>query len=300
MYEGAREEKMKKIYFLICCIMLICLTACEKKEDDVVFDNTVNIVGDSSHIQDDVMLNDDESAAGDTSYAHATLEFPVFSMSDIETLDGFFCLRSDGQSLIMPEEVSHRKTDGVYSENFEGLICRTLFSPLDINTTEGDKIILIGAEGGNRAQSAMDEMMIYPMHLIGYSNAYMMDEVELDEIQEMQGIDISAVNNDIDAVNQAISSSNISCCDTGSEFGDLVFSSISGEALSYAVYEGTAYNTWDVVMENPYYYLRNDERKYVPIEKTKEGYFIVDMTGLEAGIYAVQSYSGIYAVEIQL
>ena len=150
-------------------------------------------------------------------------------------------------------------------------------------------------------------MEFYSLNLWGYGNPYLLPHtMQLSEFEEIYGKNIASLNGDIEAINNALSDTSFKLyAYSGAEslFFDpissspLFLSSKYGETFTYGSYAGTEYIEQNVAMITPYYWHKKyEEPTVVPIEKTKEGYMIVDISTLEAGLWLID---GLYPVRIK-
>ena len=58
-----------------------------------------------------------------------------------------------------------------------------------------------------------------------------------------------------------------------------------GEKFTIGGYEGTKWVEYDFYADVPFWYQDTYEKVTVPVEKTRNGYFTVDLSGLESGLY---------------
>lgn len=58
-----------------------------------------------------------------------------------------------------------------------------------------------------------------------------------------------------------------------------------GEKFTIGGYEGTKWVEYDFYADVPFWYQDTYEKVTVPVEKTRNGYFTVDLSGLETGLY---------------
>ena len=58
-----------------------------------------------------------------------------------------------------------------------------------------------------------------------------------------------------------------------------------GERFTIGGYEGTKWVEYDFYADVPFWYQDTYEKVTVPVEKTRNGYFTVDLSGLETGLY---------------
>lgn len=284
------------------CLLLVLLGCSSQKEEE--------------ESSDAYEVMDDENDIVDWSYDEKTGEESVellytYSLSDINTLDGVFRLNAD-QNSVTQIIGDLRSGNGVgiceYDGNKVDMWLGYGVTPTDINRANGEKLVLVGSEWANLSENDKEagERPISRLELIGYGNFSMLSDRSRTEILDIQNIDISTINADEKAVNDVLSSTGLSY-HTYYEIGDmfrprdLLLSDQYGMNVTLSYYEGTQYSTIDIAMADSYYLKPRtitDDIPRVSVQQTKEGYFILDISGLSSGLYALESYSGSYVINI--
>lgn len=106
-------------------------------------------------------------------------------------------------------------------------------------------------------------------------------------------------------VEQILNSMNIDLASTGSsdarEFYGIFNMLFSTEPTSFNLgsYQGTDWVEETVEINRPCYTLVQEEEGDLPVEKTKEGYFIIDCSSLSPGRYMLQSGNASFLIEIR-
>lgn len=240
----------------------------------------------------------------------------TYSLSDVKSLDGRYCLNlSKGTLTLIHEEIEYdyywqemayldgKKLDQYMRYGYSD------FMPTVIDRTNGEKLILVGDAWAKRSETRKTEMEFYGLSLWGYANPYMLPfDTKLSEIEAVFGKDISALNGDFDAINQVLADTSIKLHSFAGippyifevewECKDPFFISTKyGETFTYGTFIGTEYVEQNVAMITPIYLRKmHEDPTVVPIEKTKEGYMIVDISSLEKGYWLLD---GIYPILIK-
>lgn len=294
--------------FLIC--LLTFLMGCNsQKEDDIGFGMEDTEIGDTengSDMESDYSRDTDADGGDETWQSYYT-----YPLSDIDTLDGVF--RLDRDSDTVTQVIGDLGSgNGIRITRYDGNKYNTWLgwgvSPTDIDRTNGEKLILVGSEWGNMSQADKEAGVISmsQLELLGYTNISMLSDRPRTEIQEIQNIDISSVNGDEEAVNEALSSTGLRyhtyyVLNDSFRPKDLLLTDQYMQEVTFSYYAETKYSTLNISMGDPCYLggrTVTDDTPKVSVQQTKEGYFILDISNLSPGLYAVEGYSGSYVVNI--
>lgn len=240
-----------------------------------------------------------DSAPSDSTSQTETADPYTYNISAVGSLDGLFRLDASKQNL---RSIANRlNIDGIHSydgEEFSGHICESKNEAFPINQTDGEKFVIVGGEyrGSNKIK-------VYNASFIGYSNISEFYRVKLKDTIDFQGVDVSKISNDYEAVNEALSGTGVHfhrCRDNQSQkFIELILADEKDKIVNYSAYYGTQSKTMSVTMSRFCYLVKDETAAFVPIEKTQDGYFIIDTSSLSAGIYVVDSASGWFPFRIQ-
>lgn len=247
----------------------------------------------------------------DTSFDGGLVNGNVYSLSEIGELSGFFTLNPANQTVTGAAApfswwiYSANYHDGINKTDPEMDIAATYYAPVTVDRAAGEKLIIVGSMG----DYVEDILEFAPARVIGYTNFGTMVDVSLDEVEMLMGVDISGINTDVAQVNSAISNTpftvaHYSCqtanndyiFDTASSFsGELYISDTYGAELSYGFFEGTDYYESSVAATDLTYLYDYDEAYTgaynASVERTMDGYFVVDTSHLSAGHYVLYMYS---------
>ncbi len=291
---------MKKLVVLLLCLSIsTALTSCSFLEKSK--GPSVAVSGDDSSNGSNAAGSTWEETASTTSTGPIDPEEPyLYDLSAVNTLNGLFRLNESKQKL---RNITDRlDIEGIHSyddDKFSGHICEAKDAPVVIQQTSGEKLVVVGNE-----YDGSDQFKVYPASFIGYSNTSAFYRVKLADTIDFMGADVSGISKDYKAVNQALQGTGVSfhrCQDNQSVYRyiELFLSEKKDQTVHYSVYSGTQSKTNFVQMTHSSFLVKDDDMVYAPIQKTQEGYFIIDTSSLKPGIYAVDSSSGWYAVEIQ-
>lgn len=216
------------------------------------------------------------------------------SVDDIKNTDGFYILQNDKNTIrYLPIDYTSRLlVDGFNGTSYPGsiydgdaYICWSIVEPCILNNSDGEEIIFTSRTD----QSVKIEFC--PISFIGYGDEDVFGmRTKLSEFETINGIDVSEINNDnLSIFNDAVSSEGIHAYpveDEGSYYQLLLSSEVSKE-IEYSLYEGTNYNTYDVTMNYSYYLGVRKQIIDVYLNKTTDGYFIMDLSNVPKGMYFV-------------
>lgn len=246
--------------FLIC--LLTFLMGCNsQKEDDIGFGMEDTEIGDTengSDMESDYSRDTDADGGDETWQSYYT-----YPLSDIDTLDGVFRLNRDSDTVtqVIGDLGSG---NGIRITRYDGNKYNTWLgwgvSPTDIDRTNGEKLILVGSEWGNMSQADKEAGVISmsQLELLGYTNISMLSDRPRTEIQEIQNIDISSVNGDEEAVNEALSSTGLRyhtyyVLNDSFRPKDLLLTDQYMQEVTFSYYAETKYSTLNISMGDPCY-----------------------------------------------
>ena len=262
----------------------------------------------------------DSESTGDFIQNLSGFEYPL---SEVTNLDGLFALDLSRQVLeCAPQTLSERSIwlydeiqFGNQNDSQYARLGYSDFMPLTVDRTNGEKLVLVGDEWDMRADARKDQIKSYATRLLGYGNPYLMPE--LNSIETIMDIPVSKLEvtfpdiwpSDYSDIYDSMARFNTTIAETPfsvhlynesqnyGEMGFLLLSSRNQETLTYGEYEGTEYVTTNVAMITPYFLY--DAVTSLPIERTMDGYFIIDISSLPNGLYTMDSVSGQYVINIK-
>jgi hypothetical protein len=299
----------RKIAFALCIGATLWLTACGSSktvddDTDVTYNeetyDTDVTYNEETYDEDVAMIDDIEE-----DYAEEATYMDAIPLSEVNSLNGIYRLNTSEETLIpLYDTVYFKRIEKFDGEKFDGYICCPMAEyPVSIDQSKGEQLVLVGTEAANRAESESDIINIYTINVVGYGNYSMLNDLQADEMQEIQGIDLSQNGDDVGVINDALEGTGLSyhyysVLNDSFRYVGLLVSQNQEATVTYSEYEGTQYVTTNVSMINPYYLVDWSDYTTVSIEKTQNGYFIVDTSSLPSGTYMVASYSGNYPIII--
>ena len=222
--------------------------------------------------------------------------YGVYSISDIDQLNGMFILSSDQRSLLDCNNKYSKFSPFValyeigYTNNVP--ICRELFSVEPIQIHSGERLVLVGDGWTNLSSASRDSSTIKYKNAVfmGYGNRYSgitnktLDTggIDLNQIQSINGIDLSGLGGEIDNYNYALSDTFLRFEET--YFGFCLLTENYQELINVDYFEGTQHISEDISMCNSYFsvpYHGFDGE--LPVITTNDGYFIIDTSSLSSG-----------------
>ena len=227
-----------------------------------------------------------------------------YPVSEAGQLNGLFRLSSDGQTLtqIFSEDEPGTTIEEYDGNNVDWWLCSSY--PTEIN--RGEKLVLTGTEWANRSENDKKAGIMYyqELNLLGYTNLILSD-MNASDIEALNDIDISGIHDDLDSVNSAISGEGLKYHEyfvLNDSFTPkhLLLTSVYDATTDVGFYEGTEYIPMKVAMCSPCFYYEKPftGSKVLHVDKTNNGYFVIDTSGLASGTYAIMSYSGVFTIEI--
>lgn len=171
----------------------------------------------------------------------------------------------------------NNRLEGAYVENIVG-------DPAYVNISAGEELALV--------LSYDPYIRMYQGSFIGYGNYDKSDE--LTGYEEISGVDLSDV--------ETVAEANERLADTGLRFHEyesssyydysLLLSDTRGEQVTVGTYAGTAFEEETYSFDNAFYLFQVTGLQKPEIEKTKDGYFTIDLSGMAPGIYYLDIAAG--------
>ena len=127
-----------------------------------------------------------------------------YPVEEASQLNGLFKLSSDGQTLT---QIFSEDEPGTTIESYDGKsVDWWLCSSYPTEIARGEKLVLAGTEWGNRSENDKKAGVMYyqELNFLGYTNLVLSD-MNASDIETLNGIDISGINDDLASVNSAIS-----------------------------------------------------------------------------------------------
>ena len=283
---------MKKIGIILLCVsLLMVMTACGNSGGQTPTETNSSP---SSGTADNTIQTSDSDAQYST------------SIDSLGSSNGFFRLNRSADTITsFWNQAGHSKVaefDGkeygyLYDEG--AYLCTGSKEPMMIDVSSGENMIIVETQ----YNYSPEEINLYPLSVVGYGNEAVLDNLKPERIEEIQGIDISSMNSDIDALNQALSGTGIRYYpytnSSGYDYG-VFLSGDKNSMFEYAWYEGTQYKFEEAEMYYTYYLAPLKDEVQASVEKTTNGYFVVDLSNVPKGEYLVyEEYYGWYLIDIQ-
>lgn len=263
--------------------------------EDMYFDENVSAEEDVFAGEDDVYIEDEYQFAEDEEVVElhpvADEEGFTYSIIDLPNMNGFFSMNKEKQTITsLKPKIDQTRVHWYGDRNGVEHIGYGDFLPTVVDKSNGELLIAVGDAG----IGIDDEVTCTRVNLAGYSNFYLLMETRLETMETIAGIDISTVNEDLAATNGAISGTPfyITEYSVGSPFPTTLNAYLSDtyeETFTYGSFEGTEYIETNVAMLSPFYTCDFSSSAKVPVEKTMDGYFIIDISSLESGCYWLYS-----------
>lgn len=256
--------------------------------EDMYFDEDVS-ASDEPFAEDEYYFAEDEEVV--ELHPVADEEGFTYSIIDLPNMNGFFSLNKEKQTITsLKPKIDQTRVHWYGDRNGVEHIGYGDFLPTVVDKSNGEQLIAVGDAG----IGIDDEVTCTRVNLAGYSNFYLLMETRLETMETIAGIDISAVNEDLAATNAAISGTPfyITEYSVGSPFPTTLNAYLSDtyeETFTYGHFEGTEYIETNVAMLSPFYTCDFSGTAKVPVEKTMNGYFIIDISSLEPGCYWLYS-----------
>lgn len=306
-----RMNGRKFLGLALICLLMFCAGCDSQKEEQGEESNDYGMIDYDYEYGDDMESNDDDRAFDEEGVEESIEQLYTYSLDDIYTLNGVFRLNENADTVTQVvgnlgsgNGVRIMEYDGNEGDDWLGWGA----VPTDINRENGEKLVLVGTEWANMSQADKESGVIPMNHLnfLGYGNISMLSNMSRTEILDIQNIDISSVSEDEEAVNAALSGTGLRyhtyyVIQDSFRPKDLLLTDQYMQEVAVSYYEGTEYLTLNIAMADPCYLgarTVTEDTPTVSVQQTKEGYFILDVSGLPQGLYAVEGYSGSYVVNI--
>lgn len=214
----------------------------------------------------------------------------TYSLNDISTLSGFFVMNQNSDLISVPRT----KYEGFYKSTKRHLYKGDSL-PICLDRSKGDKLVIVGGEWEGRSRNEKTNMTIemHNLTFLGYGNIYMFENLDTEKMDNVNGVSISTINDDAEKITQALSGTGISCLHEDSSFDHrYLISSQYNTPVTCGFYEGTEYKSMTVNLTHPFVLPDEENPIMVPVQTTPNGYFIIDVSSLPAGMYAVDAMLG--------
>lgn len=174
--------------------------------------------------------------------------------------------------------------------------------PIILDRYSGDSILITENQWNSLPPDQKTGMTVtvYPAVLLGYGNRLLCDTVAVTDLETVEGIPVSEVNQDPEAINAALLGSgfkSLHCKNGNEDFCHLLADSYE-RSMYYSCLESGHSVTHSVIMTNPYISYREDAPIAVPVQVTEDGYYIIDLSSLASGSYVLNGVVGSYAVTL--
>jgi hypothetical protein len=192
-----------------------------------------------------------------------------------------------------------------------------------VQLSAGESLILVGSEGTDLSRNGM--IYARACNIIGYGNVTDTSSMWLVRDMRSQGTDyhydirrINSINGInifqnaqyIIDCNDALASMNLKL--VFNESNCTLLSNSYNDTIVIDYYEGTDLQSKTVIMSDAFYSFKSNPNEYynetknfanqydvaIPVTPTEKGYFYLDTSSLEKGLYMIQSKSGKFMIEI--
>lgn len=276
-----------------------------------------------------------EAHAGqDTIESSEIVDYNQHSAESLGQIQGIFVLNGEGDYYYdIPYEVEGFRGDAGYSDATTDISFPNDVSYVCTTTIAGDAPYKIDRDSGDLLVTVSDESVSGSATLIrciesGYWQGSAVS-ADIGSYAEIGGIDVSAIDlgKNAAAVRNTAAFWNelgVSWCryfeskaaglvGTGSyspateddgAYVDhceehILLRSQTPLSLPAGWYDGTDYNEGSININEPYYIFDQSIEYSAPIEKTKDGYFIIDVSNLESGIYRIYNSGSHFIIDIE-
>lgn len=252
-----------------------------------------------------------EGAMEDLSEMTSAAEMNTYAVDEIPG-DGFYILNASGDKALAlwneTDRTSFDEFEGKYGDPDDdydgdpttepdgGYLCGAAADPFVIDVGRGEKLIYV---------SSYDDTprpFFYPATFLGYGSPVLEDDFE--NAAEINGVDVEAAG-DLASLNQQLASTNLHFYEyvhARSYSYRVLLGTKPNQEVAYGIYRGTSYEELSTTLYCPYY-LALDEGHYdldEQYEKTKNGYFVLNLGEVPAGTYYLQIMNvGDYLVQIE-
>lgn len=286
-----------------CALLLGGCDFLQSKDDSLAADT-----GNQTQSTDEVSSSDAETE--DLTQMTSPSELNTCPVDEI-TADGFYILNTNtrqAESLWWEAdrtafdelEGKYGDRDGDYdgdptTEPDGGFLCGAGGDPFVIDVSNGDELIYVSKYDDTPSP------LFYPASLLGYGNPS--SEEDFEKAAEIDGVDVESCKS-LESLNQQLASSNLHFYEYVREYSyyyRMLLGTEQYQEVRYGIYRGTSYEEASTEMYCPYY-LALKEGKYDlkdSYEKTKDGYFVVDLDEVPEGTYFLYIMNvGDYLVQI--
>ena len=231
-------------------------------------------------------------------YGNVPFYRSIYDVSQAGSLNGVFVLRK-GEELEMMYSKDYLG-DWLLSQSILGTGNDQVSLP-SLDTNDGELLVICGEEYGNRAPARRDEIEAHPATLRGYlvcgsDEAYF----HIEDIQSVEGASLAGTDwHDEKALNTALSGIGFTCdVDGYGQFKRMLSPAFDSSIIMNQI-NGTTFTNEEYCAYQPLFDKDEEKTLVLPIEKTQNGYFIVNTSSLNPGLYDIQMYSGSYIFEIR-
>ena len=222
----------------------------------------------------------------------------IYDVSQAGSLNGVFVLHN-GKELEMMFSKDYLG-DWLLSQSILGTGNDHVSLP-SLDTKAGELLVICGEEYGNRAPARRDEIEARPAALRGYLvHGSDRAHFHIEDIQSVEGASLAGVDwHDENALNKALSGIGFTCdVDGYGQFKRMLSPAFDSSIIMNQI-NGTTFTDEEYCAYQPLFDKDKDTTFKLPIERTQNGYFIVDTSSLGPGLYDIQMYSGSYIFEIR-
>ena len=222
----------------------------------------------------------------------------IYDVSQAGSLNGVFVLHN-GKELEMMYSKDYLG-DWLLSQSILGTGNDQVSLP-SLDSKAGELLAICGEEYGNRAPARRDEIEAHPTTLRGYL-VHGSDEAyfHIEDIQSVEGASLAGVDwHDEKALNKALSGVGFTCDVDGYGQFKRMLSPAFDSSITMNQINGTTFTDEEYCAYQPLFDKDKDTTFKLPIERTQNGYFIVNTSSLKPGLYELQMYSGSYVFEIR-
>ncbi len=306
---------MKKTWFTIIIIAVIFIAGINMLNDEENIntsnDNKVSNLETENTYTETIYNQNDSAYVTESGYTTSKSGYLItgeleqrrysLALSDISLLNGFFMLDQSKQNLYA---MTYESTCSGHYEGIDLYRCEEL--PLGINRDKGETLVILGDEWRLRSDYEQENMIINvcDITLLGYGNSSMLETsgISVDDIISVNGITITpkesstTMDKNYELITQQLKGTDISCVydfqvSRYIPMCKYLVSSKYNAAVTCQYYEGTQYKSATVNMKEPFVLFDQfDDATTIslPVQTTQNGYFIVDISSLPSGMYAIK------------
>ncbi len=229
-----------------------------------------------------------------------TSEF-TFPIETLGTSEGLFVINADQTQAFQLwwkagitafndfDDWSYKNADGT---TCEGYLVNASDDPLRIDVTGGEQLAIV--------QGSDPRIQLYPVvDALGYGNPAVTED--LDGVPEIQGVDLSECAN-YDEANALLASQGLHFYWFDHAYYDYhaLIADQPDLDITWGDYSGTSFIPYQATMYATYYRaVKDDYTVEPPIDRGKNGYFTLDLSGVDKGLYLLRLFGDEwYLVEI--